>query len=127
MGPNSRHGIYRCLTSVSTSPVCPTEEAEAAEGEDAEDLAEEAEVVEATVAEDVAEAAMVEGAVDMAVGGVGIIRTNEVPHLVFREDTPFIVGTNKLMLRSNWARHHFPQSSIVLLYPFYRRYLTSLL
>ena len=52
-------------------------EAEAAEGEDAADLAEEAEVVEATVAEDVAEAAMVEDAVDMAVGGVGIIRTKK--------------------------------------------------
>lgn len=72
-------------------------EAEAAEGEDAADLAEEVEVVAATVAEDAAEAAMVEDAVAMAVGGVGIIRTKEVSHLVCRENMPFIdgIGTNK--------------------------------
>lgn len=81
------------------SPVCPMVEAEAAEGEDAEDLAEEAEVVEATVAEDVAEAAMVEDAVDMAVGGVGIIHTKEVPHLVCREDTPFIEWNQQINVK----------------------------
>ena len=58
------------------------EEAEAAEGEDAADLAEEEEVVAATVAEDAAEVAMVEDAVAMVAGGVGIIRTKEMPHLV---------------------------------------------
>ena len=56
------------------------EEAEAAEGEDAADLAEEAEVVAATVAEDAAEVAMVEDAVAMVVGGAGIIRTKEKCH-----------------------------------------------
>ena len=66
------------------------EEAEAAEGEDAADLAEEAEVVAATGAEDVAEVAMVEDAAAMVAGGVGIIRTKEVSHLVCREDAPFI-------------------------------------
>ena len=98
MGPNSRHGTCRCLISVSTSPACPTEEAEAAEGEDAGDLAEEAEVVAATVVEDAVEAAMAEDAAAMAAGGAGIIRTKEVSHLRYcanREDTPFLMVQTK--------------------------------
>ena len=75
------------------------EEAEAAEGEDAADLAEEAEVVAATVAEDAAEVAMVEDAVAMVVGGVGIIRTKEMPHLVCREDAPFLMQETNFNVR----------------------------